>query len=159
MKPLLLLAALLATPIAFTSCASVTQSTVAFSEEGFRDQNDVIIYVYRVRSLVGAAVPWNLRLDGKIVAVLRQNSYAVLHTTPGVHTILVGDQTSTNLIFGPIPSAVLDTMVEQADVTHGTFNTRPNERYYFRSQGFSVKVLSQDEAMGELSTMKFDMGV
>ena len=159
MKRLLLFAALWAAPIALTSCVSVTKSNVAFHEEDFRDANDVIIYVYRMKSLVGAVVPWNLRLDGKIVAVLRQNSYAVLHTTPGVHTILIGDQTSTNLIFGPIPSAVLDTMVLNADITHGTFNTRPNEKYYFRSQGFSVKVLSRDEAMGELANMKFDMGM
>lgn len=149
MKKLLLCLSLLMTSTVFLSCVSVTTSDIPFSEETFKDDNDVIIYVYRLKSLVGAAVPWAIRLDGKVVAILKQNAYTVIHTTPGVHTVLVGDSVVTRTGSG----GLIDLAIYKNDVTKGTFETRRNESYYVRSKGFNVSVVSKEEAMPDLENM------
>ncbi len=129
-------------------CSS-TRSTVAFHEEPPANDGDVVVYVYRLKSMVGAAASWVVRLDGKDVAVLRQNAYVALHTTPGAHTIMVGDA-PVDLVAAAITDAVArDT---------GTGLMTANTSYYLRCAGFKSYFVSKEEAMKELPRMMYDDG-
>jgi len=143
--------------LVFSSCASVTKSKISFYEENFKDKNDAIIYVYRLKSMAGMIVPWAVHLDDKVVAVLRQNAYTTLHVNPGVHTIIIGD--NNNAVYKGLAGNVAQTAVDMTDIVHGTFFANAHETYYIRSKGFSVKILPKEEAMAELINMKFDMGM
>jgi hypothetical protein len=77
--------------LALSACAK-TSSEIAFHEESIAsDQDDAAIYLYRVASFVGCAVAFPVRLDGKQVAVLKQNAYVVLRAPPGEHEVVVGE--------------------------------------------------------------------
>jgi PBP1b-binding outer membrane lipoprotein LpoB len=77
-------AAVLIIQLFLTSCVSgFTKSTIPFHEE--QPANDeAIVYIYRVKDVVGMAGPYNVRLDNKKVGLLKQNGYFVLRVTPGV---------------------------------------------------------------------------
>lgn len=129
------------------SCAS-TSSSIAFHEEAPAKDGDVVIYVYRLSSMAGAAAPWVVRLDGKDVAILRQNAYIALHTTPGAHTIMVGDSPPG------LGGAVLDDVMRDK----GTALLEPNTSYYIRCAGFKISFVGKEAAMKELPAMKLDYG-
>lgn len=143
--------AILIVQLFLTSCvSSVTQSTIPFHEEQ-PTGNDAIVYVYRLKSVVGSAGSFVVRLDNKKVAVLRQNAYIVLHVTPGAHTITVGDW--GHLTVGPVtatPSAGAGSS--------GAFSAAVDGAYYLRCQGPQVGFLAKEEAMKELINMKYDTG-
>ena len=130
-----------------SSCAS-TGSKIAFHEETPANEGDVIVYVYRMPSMVGAAVAWVVRLDGQDVAVLRQNAYIALHTTPGAHEIKVGDN--------PIGLAGVVVEATTGDKRMALLSTGTS--YYLRCAGFKFGFVSREEAMKELPGMKFDEG-
>ena len=159
MKKVLVLTGLLLIPLLFSSCASVTKSNISFYNESFNDKNDAVVYVYRLKDMVGLAVPWAVKLDDKVVAVLRQNAYVALHVTPGVHTLIIGD--NNNAIYGSAGEAggAAKTAVDMVDIVSGTFYAQENQTYYIRSKGFKVKLLPKEEAMEELQNMKYDMGM
>lgn len=159
MKKVLALTGLLMIPLVFSSCASVTRSKISFYDESFKDKNDVIIYVYRIKSLVGLAVPWNVKLDEKVVAVLRQNAYIALHANPGVHTIIIGDNNSVAYGQLGLAGSTAKNAVDMVDLANGTLYAKGNEVYYIRSKGFNVKMLPKEEALEELKNMKYDTGI
>ena len=129
------------------SCGS-TSSTIAFHEELPANDSDVIVYVYRMSSMVGGAVPWVVRLDGKEIAVLRQSAYIAVHTTAGAHEIKVGD-TPIGL-----EGAILDAALRDRRTALLTAATS----YYLRCAGFKFGFVSREEAMKELPGMKYDDG-
>ncbi|MGH9365436.1 MAG: hypothetical protein ACRD1B_09265 [Thermoanaerobaculia bacterium] len=120
---------------------------MAFHEE-LPANDEVIVYVYRMSSMAGAAVSWVVRLDGKEIAVLRQNAYIAVHTTPGAHVIKVGDS----------PMLLAGVIVDAATRHLGTALLTAGTSYYIRCAGFKFGFVSREEAMKELPGMKYDDG-
>jgi hypothetical protein len=140
--------------IALTSCAT-TSSKTAFLEEANKD-GDAVVYVYRLRSMVGAVGPigWSVQVDGKRVAWLKQNAYVVFHLSPGPHTVKIGDANVTPFIDVNIVGVILDETARK----NGIFTAESNGVYYFRGSGFSTNFVTKETAMTEIVNMKFDMG-
>ncbi len=146
----------LATSLA--SCAT-TSSTIPFHEVAPNEAGGAVIYVYRVKSMVGAAVKWNVRLDNKIVAVLNQGAYAVVYAKPGAHTVTIGD--SEVVLMGGAVGRTINGASQAGEAQaakDGTFLAQPNGVYFIRSKGFSVDLLPREEAMKDIVEMKYDMG-
>lgn len=154
---------LLTVELLLSSCAT-TNSKIAFHEEQFQEKDESIIYIYRRKSVVGAAVRWVVRLDNTNVAMLSQNAYVALHTPPGPHTITIGDAPvsfSTLMMGGALPAA-LDSGTAALDRKareKGTFVTGANEIYFIRSEGFNVSLVAKERALREISRMKYDTGL
>jgi hypothetical protein len=149
MNHVIKIALLSAVALMFTSCASTTSSQIAFHEEVFaRDQNDAIVYVYRIPSFVGSAVSLPVQVDGKKVAALKQKAYAVFHIAPGEHEISVGN------------SATLAWVVNQAITKKSrTLSAVPKGVYFIRSQAGVSFLVPRDDALQEIGEMKYDMGL
>ncbi len=141
--------ALLSTAVLVTSCAATTKSKIAFHEEVItRDQNDAIVYVYRMSSFVGSAVAMPVMVDGEKVANLKQKAYAVFHITPGEHTISVGK------------SSMIAWSVNQAVTKKSrTLTAVPKGVYFLRSQAGITFAITREEALREIVNMKYDMGL
>lgn len=134
---------LLALSALLASCAS---SGPPFHEVAPKEKDGVIVYVYRVSSIVGGAVSWAVRLDNVRVASVRSGTYTVVHTTPGVHTLMVGDTL-------PLPGLFLNPLLKEA----GTFEAEPNGVYFVRNGGFKFPAfVSREEAMKEIVHLPFD---
>jgi hypothetical protein len=159
MKRTKVLISLFVISLMFLGCGATTKSSISFSEENYLGDNDAIIYVYRLPNIVGSAAAWKVRLDGKIVATLRQNAYLVLHVTPGEHELKVGDPGLMPASLGTIkgsntPVATKYSVVDQANF----FTAKAKEIYCFRSNGFEEGFLPQKKAWEELKLMKYDPG-
>jgi len=148
MKKTYLMIILLATGMFLFGCATTT-SQVSFFEEQPKSDHEAIVYIYRLKSIVGAAAPWNVRIDDEVVGVLYQGAYMALHVSSGAHTIKIGE--SSPFIEGAIVEAIADNP--------SAFNAKENETYYIRSDGFAVNFVTKEKAMTELSSMKYDMGM
>ena len=149
MKKSYLMIILLATGMFFLGCAA-TQSQVSFFEEEPESDHEAIVYVYRLKSMVGAAVPWNVHIDDEVVGVLYQGAYMALHVSPGAHTIKIGESS---------PSIMEGTIFEAIPDNPSAFNAKENETYYIRCAGFAVDFVTKEKAMTELPSMKYDMGM
>jgi hypothetical protein len=147
-KKVLTIALLLTVVLVLTSCAT-TSSQIAFHEEvTTKNQNDAIVYVYRVPSFVGSAVTLPVIIDEKKVANLKQNAYVVFHITPGEHEIKVGE------------SFTLGFAINQAVTKKSrTFTAVPNGVYFLRSQAAVTFLVTREEAMKEIVEMKYDLGL
>ncbi len=134
--------------LVLTSCAT-TSSQIAFHEEVItKNQNDAIVYIYRIPSFVGGAVGLPVKLDDKEVAVLKQNAYVVLRITTGEHIITVGK------------SFTLGFAINQAITKKSrTFTAVPKGVYFLRSQAAVTFLVTREEAMKEIVDMKYDMGL
>ena len=164
--------------VMLASCSSaftggLTKSEIPFQEVPPPDENTVIIYVYRMKSMVGAAGLWAVRLDGEVVAHIGQNAYMVLYTTPGEHSVTLGDASSGAIVegffgFGALGSA-LHPAADQAEMAWqedlGELPERasagaspdPQDRvYWFRSKGFGVEYVSREQALPEIIHMKYE---
>ena len=149
MKKIFTLSLLLTILVIILGCSSTTNSLISFSEEKYKNDDDAIIYIYRLKSMVGAATGWNVYVDELQVGVLKQNAYMVLHVAPGKHSIKIGDS-------GPIlDDAIANAIAQNPEA----FIFKGKESYYIRSQGFTVRLITKDMAMPELKEMKFDMGL
>jgi hypothetical protein len=148
MKKALGLVAAIALVFFSLGCSASTSSTIAFSEEQVRGDNDAVVYIFRESSMVGAAASWNVRIDDVVVGELRQNAYMAFHVVPGVHRIKIGD--SGPLIAGVIVEAIVDNP--------GAFRAKEKETYYIGCKGFKVAFLSREQAMEALKSMKYDIG-
>jgi len=122
-------------PFLFSACA-FTNSTVPFHEDHLRDSNDAIIYVYRLKSMVGALVPWGVAVDNKIVGSLHQGAYIPLHVPAGRHSLVVGGGRADEKDF---------------------FVADAGGVYYYRSDGFGVSFLKGEEALPQLAGMMLDI--
>ena len=148
MKKTHLIVMLLVTEMLLFGCAA-TKSQISFFEEKFRNDNDVIVYVYRLNSIVGAAANWNVRIDDEVVGVLNQGAYMALHVDPGVHSIKIGES------FPFVEGAIVEAIANNPSA----FNAKENETYYIRCAGFAVDFVPKEKAMTELRSMKYDMGM
>lgn len=174
MKNRLAIGALLVVQLILASCSTATTtSEIAFHEVPPPDENTVIIYVYRLKSMVGSAVKWAVRLDGEVVANMNQNAYVVLYTTPGEHSVTIGDATSGSIVsgffgygaLGVVAGAAADEAEMSSQAKKGTLpiqqssvpSTDPQDRvYFFRSAGFKVEYVSREEALKEIVDMKYE---
>jgi hypothetical protein len=157
---LLLIGLFLTIPLIFISCGT-TKSTIAFHEEATNIGDSSLIYIYRYPSMVGRWVPWLIRLDGKVVASLKQKAYIVLKVAPGKHAITIGDKTTISGT-GKTGDMVLNAIATQMELKareNGIFTTTKNQVLYFRSKGFKVSFLTRDEAIVDLVYMKYDKGL
>ena len=51
-------------------------------------------------------------------------------------------------------------MLDRTDTASGALkNVKPHDIYYFKSQGFSSRLMTKDAAVVELQYMKLDMGL
>lgn len=141
----------------------LTESHAAFQEVILPDDNTVIVYVYRLRSMLGAMVSWNVRLDGNIETSLKQNRYTVLFTTPGKHSITIGDSEAEFLIGGMIGGALGIAEMSEAQKKGALPDDQPsdssdgsvNRIYYFRSKGSEVEYVSRDKALREMARLTY----
>lgn len=148
MKKSYLIIMLLVTEMFLFGCAT-TKSQVPFFEEKPKSDQDVIVYVYRLNSFVGAAANWNVRIDGEVVGILNQGAYMAMHVNPGVHTIKIGES------FPFIEGAIVEAIANNP----GAFNAEETKTYYVRCAGFAVDFVTKEKAMTELPSMKYDMGM
>jgi hypothetical protein len=81
----------------------ILDTTVTNKLESFRDKDDAIIYIYRLKSMVGAAVKWQVALDTSYSARLSQNEYIVAHinTSEKGHYFSDGNMTFNYINFKP----------------------------------------------------------
>ena len=140
--------ALLSTVVLILTSCATTSSKIVFHEVPPKDNNDAVVYVYRLPYFPGSAVTFSVKLDGKEVAVLKQNAYAVLYITPGEHLITIGD-----------PGNIAAIIIESSLRDSRKFTAVPNGVYFLRCKGGVYYYVTKEEAMKEIVEMKFDMGL
>jgi hypothetical protein len=57
----------------------ILDASVTDQLEKFNDQDDAIIYIYRLKSMAGAAVKWLIKVDNAEIGNLKQLEYVVAH--------------------------------------------------------------------------------
>lgn len=85
--------------------------------EPFKDQDDAVIYFYRLKSMAGAAVKWNVQVGDHEPARLSQNEYIVEH----------------------INTKEKSYWVTYPDMKINYVGFKPNTYYMIRLKGFSMK--------------------
>ena len=111
----------------------VLDTSITNHLEAFNDKDDAIIYIYRLSSMVGAAVKWQIQVDNNPVAKLGQKEYVIAHinTTEKSH------------------------YVTYPDMRYNYVNFKPNRYYMIMLKGFSLKTGYFDEqAFKELKPCK-----
>lgn len=59
--------------------AVVLDASITNQLEKFNDQDDAVIYIYRLKSMAGAAVKWLIKVDETAIGNLKQMEYVVAH--------------------------------------------------------------------------------
>lgn len=149
------------------ACQATTRSTMPFIEiapEDIKGKDTALIYVYRVPDMAGAAGPWAVRLDGQLVALLKQNAYLVLVVRPGRHRVVLGDKPDSytgsvgkNPLGQGLDMAADGIFARAAD--QGTFDTVDGGVYFLRMEGVDIDAVSRDDAVQELVRMRYDTGL
>jgi len=93
----------------------VLDASVTSQLEAFTDQDDAVIYIYRLKSMAGAAVKWLIEVDDKEIARLKQKDYVVVH----------------------IDTKAKSHHVRFADFRYNFVNFKPNHYYAVVLKGFS----------------------
>ena len=125
-----------------------TKSTIPFHEEELRSPYYALMYVYREESTIDADVSWGVWLDENSVGRLRQGAYLTFHVPPGTHTVSVGGNASRSI---HLYSAV--RLISRMEI-----KAKGGETYYLRCKGHERRLLTRDQAIGSLRTMKYDQG-
>jgi hypothetical protein len=81
----------------------ILDTMVTNNLEPFRDNEDAVIYIYRMKSMAGAAVKWQVKLDTSYSAKLSQMEYIVAHinTSEKGHSFSDGNMTFNYINFKP----------------------------------------------------------
>ncbi|MDD8027009.1 MAG: DUF2846 domain-containing protein [Acidobacteriota bacterium] len=143
MKKSCFLLSLVVSLIIFQGCS--TTSKIAFFEEKFNSDQEALVYVYRLKSMVGALVAWNVNLDNMVVASLRPGGYTVLRVSPGPHVVKIGES-----------HTVVEALGEVIAHNPEAFMAKAHETYFVRSGGFGVEFAAKEKAMAELKAMKYE---
>lgn len=154
----------------FFVIGGINRSHAAFMELVPPDDNTTIIYVYRLKSMLGLLASWNVRLDGSIETSLKNNTYTVLFTTPGRHSITIGDSEAANFFAGGLlgrASGAYDAINNSQLAKEAKKGTLPDNQppdssdgsvqriYYFRSKGAEVEYVSRDQALREMARLTY----
>ena len=108
-------------------------TTVFTNLEKFNNENDAIVYVYRLPSPVGCAVKWGVMVDNVLLANLKQKEYIVVH--------IDGTQKSHYFSF---PNMIFNYN-----------NFMPNRYYFIKLKGFTMdKGYFDENALTELEVCK-----
>ena len=101
--------------------------------EKFCNQDDAIVYLYRCKSMVGAAVAWLIEVDNKPVAHLKTKEYVVVH----------------------INATQKSHYFRYPNLSYNYINFKPNTYYYVRFKGFDINTgyLNANE-LKEISVLK-----
>jgi hypothetical protein len=136
-----------------------------FHEVQLEGTDRAVVYVYREKSFVGAAVKWGVWLDGQPAANLRQNEYVALKITPGQHLVLVGGRDVAepleivSVVSDPVTGRVTTTYKVRSDrpvpaiIKENTFMAERGGTYFVRAQGLSQKLVTREQAMREIVGM------
>jgi hypothetical protein len=92
-------------------------SSITNSLEAFNDKDDAIIYLYRLSSMVGAAVKWQVQIDNKDTYKLSQKEFVIIH----INTI----QKSHYVVY--------------PDMGYNYINFKPNRYYFIMLKGFDLR--------------------
>lgn len=84
--------------------------------EPFKDQNDAVIYIYRMKSLVGKAVKWQIEVDSITVGKIAIKEYIVVH----------------------INTAQKSHIITYPNLKYNYVNFKPNKYYFVRFRGFTL---------------------
>jgi hypothetical protein len=81
----------------------ILDTTITSKLEPFKDIDDAIIYIYRLKSMAGAAVKWQVKLDTSYSARLGQMEYIIAHinTSEKSHKFSDGNMTFNYINFKP----------------------------------------------------------
>ena len=105
------LALVAAMVVVCVGCGATTNSRIAFSEEALRSPSDAIVYVYRMKNMVGAVAPWTVRIDG--VDMGQQTHPQALWAT----SLNSAGQGGSRLVPPVVPRAPSAAAAEQHDVS------------------------------------------
>lgn len=112
----------------------ILDASVINNLEAFHDKDDAIVYILRLSSMVGALAKWQIKVDDKVVANLKQKEYVIVH----INTTVKGH-------YFYFPS-----------MRYNYTNFKPNKYYYIMlNQGFGFKSgYLNEEALSELKSCK-----
>jgi hypothetical protein len=111
----------------------ILDTSITNNLEAFKDKDDAIIYLYRLSSMAGAAVKWQVQVDNNDVVKLGQKEYIVTHinTTEKSH------------------------YVTYPDMKYNYVNFKPNRYYYIMLKGFDLRTGYLDaKAFKDIKTCK-----
>ncbi|MBN2523164.1 MAG: hypothetical protein JXB24_07800 [Bacteroidales bacterium] len=111
----------------------IIDTSVFTNLEKFNDENDAVVYVYRLSSMVGAAAKWGVMVDNVLIANLKQKEYVVVH----------------------LNTTVKSHYFSFPDMIFNYTNFMPNRYYFIKLKGFTMYTGYFDEnALSDLETCK-----
>ena len=117
----------------------ILEPSIINTLEAFKDKDDAIVYILRLSSMVGALAKWQIKVDDKVVANLKQKEYVVVHVNATV---------KGHYFYFP-------------SMRYNYTNFKPNTYYYIMlNQGFGFKSgYLNEEALNELKSCKISKPV
>jgi hypothetical protein len=107
----------------------------------FNDENDAIVYIYRLKSMVGAAVKWQIIINTTHEAFLKQKEYFLVHLDTRQKEQVFYFPGTLNMIYKYI-------------------NFKPNTYYYVMLKGFDRETgYLNEKTLKELNTCKISKSV
>lgn len=102
--------------------------------EAFNDKHDAVVYLYRLKSMVGAAVKWKIKVNEGVQVKLKQKEYYVIH---------LDSRIEGHLFYFP-------------DMRYNYTNFKPNTYYFVMLKGFNMETgyLNADR-IDQLNTCSF----
>ena len=111
----------------------VLDASITSNLEQFKDKDDAIIYLYRLSSMAGAAVKWQVQVDDNDVIKLGQKEYIAAH----------------------INATEKSHWISHSNWKYNYVNFKPNKYYFMMLKGFQLKTGYLDkEAFIQVKTCK-----
>ena len=108
----------------------ILDPSVSNKLDAFKDNDDAILYIYRVKSMVGAMVKWKIDVDSITIAKLGSKEYVVVH----------------------INTTVKNHIIAYPNLQYNYINFKPNKYYIARFKGFTLNTGYLDkEAYDEIN--------
>lgn len=102
--------------------------------EEFNNEFDAVVYIYRLKSMVGAAVKWQIHVDDGPVAKLKQKEFFTVH---------IDTREPIHAFYFP-------------DMLYNYTNFKPNTYYYVMLKGFDMKTgYLSEKTLKELESCNF----
>ena len=113
--------------------AVILDASVTDQLEKFTDQDDAIIYIYRLKSMAGAAVKWLIKVDNVAIGNLKQLEYVVAH----------------------LDTKAKSHYIDFANFQYNFVDFKPNQYYMVMLKGFShMTGYLNSEAIEEIKSCK-----
>lgn len=95
--------------------AVILDASLTSELEKFNDQDDAVIYIYRMKSMAGAAVKWLIKVDDVAIGNLKQLEYVVAH----------------------VDTKAKSHYIDFTNFKYNFVNFKPNQYYMVMLKGFS----------------------